>query len=120
MSKIIEIFIEKGIIKHNTVITAMIKDYSLVFSNTSTINYFLKDLFVIRALKENNDIKIICKYMDNDTKIVYVNSNDIKKIDGMEIEKIAKVYGFNMDGSRILEKRKRGRKPKIKNIEKYI
>ncbi|MCS7316771.1 MAG: hypothetical protein NZZ41_00410 [Candidatus Dojkabacteria bacterium] len=113
---LIEILIEKKVIKRNTIITCTVKDYS----TNNLVSHFNKDLFVIRCIKtENDEIKILGLCV-KDNKQYYINSTDIKKIDGMELEKIAKVYGLNIDGTPMTQKRKRGRKPKVENIDKYI
>lgn len=49
-----------------------------------------------------------------DGKPFILRSEDVKLIDQMLPEKIAKVYGFNPDGTKKKQGKKRGRKPKIR------
>jgi hypothetical protein len=105
-----EIFIQKGIIKYNTNVSA--NYVTEQFGGVLKLEAFT-DFSVIRAIKmEDGSIMFDLKQVDDNTRH-RVPASAIQRIEGMDPVRIASVYNLKVDGTEKTVGRKRGRKPRI-------
>jgi hypothetical protein len=105
-----EIFIQKGIIKYNTAVTAnyIAEQFGgLLKLETQT------EFTVIRAIKLEDGTLVFDLKQVQDNQKYRVPASAICKIEGMDPNRIASVYNLKPDGSEKTIGRKRGRKPKL-------
>lgn len=104
-----EIFIQKGIIKYNTSVTA-----TYVTEQFGGVLKLEKqtDFTVIRAIKmEDGSILFDLKQVGENSRH-RVPASAIQQIEGMDPARIASVYNLKPDGTEKTVGRKRGRKPR--------
>jgi hypothetical protein len=105
-----EIFIQKGIIKYNTKVSA--NYITEQFGGVLKLEAFT-DFSVVRAIKmEDGSIVFDLKQVNDNTRH-RVPTSAIQKIEGMDPARIASVYNLKADGTEKTVGRKRGRKPRI-------
>ncbi len=116
--RLAEIFIQKGIIRHNTNVSAnyVTEQFGGVLKLEA-----LSDFLVIRAIKmEDGSIVFDLKQVNSNARH-RVPASAIQKIEGMDPARIASVYNLKADGTQKTIGRKRGRKPRIiKEIFKNV
>lgn len=105
-----EIFIQKGIIKYNTNVTA--NYVTEQFGGVLKLETFT-DFSVVRAIKIEDGSIVFDLKQTNDNTRHRVPASAIQKIEGMDPSRIASVYNLKADGSEKTVGRKRGRKPRI-------
>ncbi len=104
---------ELGVIKHNTEIEA---EYKGVDMSGSPVVQSIGNFFV-QSVKINKDrsaaIFGVTNSQGGDPRTVL--SNDVLKIDGMSIEALASIYGIAEDGGKLVQGKRRGRRPRDKS-----
>jgi hypothetical protein len=100
--------IEKGAIRQGTVFEANYNAFGLSCVNsTETMGEFI--LMAAKALKDGT---LIFEAIDEKDFLCRVNSIDVTRMDGMDIERVAEIYGLAETGSDVKVAKRRGRKPK--------
>ena len=94
--------------KYNTAAIGNIKDIS-------SIGYFM-----IRQVNEIGDIITVNAASTRDGHIRAITVEDIITIDGMTPERFAEVYEITADGDSKEPVKRRGRKPKNRNIQQTL
>lgn len=99
---LVRAFIENNVMQTGMVITGRTPVYGLGAAKQKVSK---------RTVFENYAAKGFLCRNDNGTRCL-VEYADVTAIDGMEPERLARVYGLKADGSRAKVGKKRGRKPK--------
>jgi hypothetical protein len=102
MKTLIKILIERQLIPNNSVFSGRVRAKCL---GAQTLKV-RKDVFYSGLNKQG----FICK--DELSSPYFMEFDDLDAIDGMDIERFAKVYNIKADGSVKTPGKKRGRKPK--------
>jgi len=97
-------FVEKGVLNKGTFITASVKTKGIGIELTVVD----KDL-IVTELQETQCIAISPNEIGYQYSFPYKN---IKRIEGMDVARVASSYSLNLDGSNKKTKGKPGRKPK--------
>lgn len=112
--KLAEKLLENNVLKFNTQVTANIRIKELSGSFVEkTDNFFFR-----RAIKTDTDVMLILE-RKFDGKLYKVKSDNVKEIEGMELDRIAKAYELDVNGEKVKQKLcpitgepvRRGRKP---------
>jgi hypothetical protein len=102
MKTILKTLIERRLIPDNSVFGGRVRAHCLGGQNLKV----LKDVFYTGL----NSRGFVCK--DELSNTYFMEFDDLYAIDGMDIERFAKVYNIKADGSVKKPGKKRGRKPK--------
>jgi len=108
----VKVLTEKGILGVNSKILAHYKAYTLDGSMIPSRG----ELLVKEILMQNKTIYLIATPLFGQVKYT-IGLHDIIEIDGMEPERLGRVFNVNPDGSTRSAGKKRGRKAKIKPEE---
>lgn len=100
---------ERGILGINTKILANYKGYTLDGSTIPSKG----ELLVKEIDIKESTIDILATPLFGQTKYK-ISVKDIIEIDGMNPQRLGRVFNINIDGSTRITGKKRGRKPKVK------
>jgi hypothetical protein len=104
--------VDRGIIHENTEITATYFGKDLAGTKTS----LCKGNFYVKAVRILSDTAYFDAVNTIDGSLHTIKSTQVECIDGMELKTLASVFSINPNGGKIVEGKRRGRKPKQKEI----
>jgi len=115
-NKLAEALVQKGVLKEGTEVRAKHKAMGLGSVN----NVIVSGDFSISATHIREDGRVVFKLADlRSGAPSSVFAEDIEDIDGMDPVRFASVYDITADGGKAVVGKRRGRKPKNRQIEEF-
>lgn len=96
--------IEKGVIRQGTVFTAIYLTHGLSCVSNARVSGF----FVVERAGILPDKNVVIHTGQSSANRCFM-ADDIVNIDGMDIERLAKIYNLTTDGKDIIQGKRRGR-----------
>ena len=113
VSKLINVFVERGIIKRDTEVYTYYYGYDV----SGIMKTKVKGLFIIDDVRiTERGVKFFRGISMRHGEVRTIYPEDIIEIDGMGLKRLAKSYNINYDGTPMNVGKKRGRKPKNVSI----
>lgn len=114
-TNLIRKLVSAGVIRQNTEIDAFYKGVDMSGAPLARV----RGTFFVRGLKINETAELVIfdtiSTIDGSARTIM--SNDVVYVDGMEVDKLASIYGFDAQGGKLVQGKRRGRKPRNRVIE---
>ena len=109
-TKLIRKLVTSGVIRENTEIEAFYKGVDMTGCERARV----RGSFFIRGLKVNDEagVTIFSTVSTIDGRPRTVLSEDVISVDGMPVDRLASIYGLDATGGKMVQGKRRGRKPK--------